>query len=601
MKLITSSVLSFQTRIKKSKLLIQTTATPSLWLCLLYLLTNGLFTDPALARFPGFSDQEKREFIESLIEPSKEKKIFYRWQSETARRNLIEAGEMTPQLYKYFMKHTGASGAGVYVAENISSSSEFGDTIIQVEIEPGYKFLDLTDSDIRNQLRKKGITNEDVYRLNSKVAVKDSSGKSWWVLKEQKGVKFKSFSSKDISLDILLNNYQSLDGTRQQEFFRASISEDILSRANKNSFVFENPHALEIIEKSYGRKYVEEAVKNHMASRPLIERFSDGIEILKNIGKYLSKADRKRIVSRGKTTPIQNIQESIDFLKYAKGVLSDVDIKRIIDIAKKISPKNMQESIDFLNHTKDFLSNADINKIVENTPITHSNTRYPSILNKGRQLIYQAGENLSAESGNKLVEKLIPYIDSYTVTANLLSDTATFLSPKNRERIIDKTLSYIKTPEDSGSFLLNADRLSDTEIKRFIKKAVPTFYSLKAAANFLERSKSFLSKDIVTKIVIENALWSLQKIPIAFNPQIKKEVADFLKSNNKYLSEGDKERLMKEVLNFITSEEELKTFQSVLPESEYNEALKKFQTSPKRTASRMSERLKCLKRWLSIP
>ena len=128
MEQIKSFSLYLQTQIKKSGFLIQTTITPSLWLCLLCLLANALFSDSALARFFKLSDQKKREFIESLAKPSKEKKVFYRWQSETARKNLIEAGEMTPQIYKYFMEHTGGDvlGAGLYIAEDLSSSSRFG-------------------------------------------------------------------------------------------------------------------------------------------------------------------------------------------------------------------------------------------------------------------------------------------------------------------------------------------------------------------------------------------------------------------------------------------------------------------------------------------
>ena len=128
------------------------TIAPFLRLCLVCLLANSLFINPALARLPRLSDKEKREFIESLAEPSKEKKVFYRWQSEAAGKNLIKAEEMTPKLYDYFMKHDGISGAGLYIAEDITSSSRFGNTLIQVEVEPGYKFLDLADPHI-NKLR----------------------------------------------------------------------------------------------------------------------------------------------------------------------------------------------------------------------------------------------------------------------------------------------------------------------------------------------------------------------------------------------------------------------------------------------------------------
>ena len=102
------------------------------------------------------SDHEKREYIESLAKPSKEKKVFYRWQSEQSRKILIEEGEMTPKLYNYFMDVSdGYGGSGLYVSEDLTSSSGAGGTLIQVEIEPGHKYLDLDDPEIRKKINSK--------------------------------------------------------------------------------------------------------------------------------------------------------------------------------------------------------------------------------------------------------------------------------------------------------------------------------------------------------------------------------------------------------------------------------------------------------------
>ena len=187
--------------------------------------------------------------------------------------------------------------------------------------------------------------------LDSKVAVKSSIGKPWWVLKERKGVKLKPFSSQNTSLDILLNNYKNLHGTKQKEFFRAAISEDVLMRANKNSFVLENPHALEIIEKSYGRKYVEEAVKNHMAFRPPIERFSEGTEILKNIGKYLSEGDKERLMKE-----VLNFIISEEELKTFQSVLPESEYNEALKKFQTSHKKPINRTAERLKCLKRWLS-----------------------------------------------------------------------------------------------------------------------------------------------------------------------------------------------------------------------------------------------------
>ena len=148
-----------------------------------------------LCSFPVFSkmsDDEARAFLESLAESSPEKKVFYRWQSETSKKNLLQTGEMTPKLHNYFMNSTNdLAGAGFYVAEEIFSSTGFGGTIIKVEVEPSYKYLDLLDEQIQEKLQEANLTKEDVYRLNPKVAVKYTD--TFLVLKAQEGVKFKVF------------------------------------------------------------------------------------------------------------------------------------------------------------------------------------------------------------------------------------------------------------------------------------------------------------------------------------------------------------------------------------------------------------------------
>ena len=141
----------------------------------------------------AMSDREKREFIENLVKPFKEKRVFYRWQPKRISKKLIKAGEMTPQLYKHFIsKNDSYAGGGLYVSEDITSSMIYGNSFIQVEVEPGYRYLDLLDIKIQEKLKAAGITNRDIYRLNPGVAVKDIKERyPYWVLKGQEGVRFK--------------------------------------------------------------------------------------------------------------------------------------------------------------------------------------------------------------------------------------------------------------------------------------------------------------------------------------------------------------------------------------------------------------------------
>ena len=276
--------------------------------CFLCLLFIG-------STFAEMSDKEKAEFIESLAEPLKEKKVFYRWQSEKARQNLIETGEMTPEIYENFMAHRGALGGGLYVAEDMASSSTFGDTIMQVEIEPGYKFLDLMDPNIQEKLREKGIFMDEINHIfNPKVAVKDTRGSGWWVLKAKKRVKFKPFSSQEISLSVLSEAYEKIEREKQKAFFKSSVREDVLSRAETNSFVLESPF-VEILEEEQGHNYVKDAVNRHITSRPPIRTAGEGMEIFLHAGKYLSEHERTKIKRKITNLPIENAEVGVRILQ----------------------------------------------------------------------------------------------------------------------------------------------------------------------------------------------------------------------------------------------------------------------------------------------
>ena len=140
------------------------------FLCLLFFSASTFAVE--------LSDDEKRAFIESLATPSSETRVFYRWQPEDIKEKLLEAGEMTEELYNYYMgRETGMeifnSGRGFYVAEDMFSSSIFNETIMKVRVNRGYPFIDLDDARVQKQLQDKDISLQEVYLLNPRVAVRD--------------------------------------------------------------------------------------------------------------------------------------------------------------------------------------------------------------------------------------------------------------------------------------------------------------------------------------------------------------------------------------------------------------------------------------------
>ena len=181
------------------------------WLCFPYFLFSGL----VLAEMSG--DDEKRTFIESLAEPLTEKTVFFRWDYKEFAEKLIKVGEVTPDLYEHFTNNRGYAGSGIYVSMDIFSSSNFGETLIQVEVPPGYKFLHSYDNEVIKKLKEKGIDffsfdpfmSSEVYTLNPRIMLSDKSSYGWFILKEPKDVKFKPFSPHELSLDVLYFSYAS--------------------------------------------------------------------------------------------------------------------------------------------------------------------------------------------------------------------------------------------------------------------------------------------------------------------------------------------------------------------------------------------------------
>lgn len=198
----------------------------------------------------------------------------------------------------------------MYVAQDIVSSSEFGGTLIQVEVEPGYKYLNLLDEKVQKKLEEVGITNEDVYKLNPKVAIADiKEKKPWWVLKAKEGVKFKPFSSRGISLDVLGQAYLVSHGS---SFFESSVKKDILERAKKNLPTVIGSPFINILEEEYGASFVKKAIESHFLSLNNVDEIGNW---LRYAGVYLNQSEIRHLIHRAASLPISSLKQVVPLLE----------------------------------------------------------------------------------------------------------------------------------------------------------------------------------------------------------------------------------------------------------------------------------------------
>ena len=263
------------------------------FLCLLFFSVSSLATE--------MSDDEKRSFIESLAKPSFKKQIFYRWLSESEQQEFLKAGEMTVELYKHHMKKKYETkqpfgvGQGLYVAEDANSSAVFGKTIIKVEVEKDYPFIDLNDKRVQRQLQKKGIGLKEAYLLNPRVAVKDKENPKWWCLKRLKGISFKPISNQELIKHFKEAPFRETHSFEKKQFFNLLPTQEQKRLISEIENLLDGMILLFVAGKHFSETELTEIVN---ATIPYIKDMRDGMFFL-NMGLiYLSEEDIDKIVSK---------------------------------------------------------------------------------------------------------------------------------------------------------------------------------------------------------------------------------------------------------------------------------------------------------------
>ena len=352
----------------------------------------------------ALSYQKKKEFIEQLAEPYPEKMVFYRWLHKSDRERLLTAGEMTPEIHKGFMMRRGLTGSGIYVSVDLHSFAMFGETLIQVEVEPGYKYLDISNETVLKKLREKGISFKDLVKVKAEVAIRDvkDGPKSWWVIRGKEGIKFNPFNGRGMNLKYLEKSYQEIKEYKPERgrYFLGLVEEDILNRAEKDISVFRSSF-VKVVEEARGKNYVQGVVNRYSRH---ISTFKEGMNWLKNAEEYMSESNRKAVQAETKRLfdaadelLMQTLDDQIDLLRYTNQYGSENDKKKVVENIP-VKSMSMEERIKFLKRTGEYLWETGREEVVKNIPI--------HFMKEGVDFLHEASEYLSEKEKAIIANKI---------------------------------------------------------------------------------------------------------------------------------------------------------------------------------------------------
>ena len=261
-------------------------------LCALFLSGWGLAT--------GLSNAEKIRIIEDMATPIPERRVFFRWLKPERREQFIRDRVFTQERHTSIMNnpkpHT--SGPGVFVSENLRSSSRYGSAVMQVEVAPNtLGYIDLTDEQTLKSLNEKGITRKEVQSLNPNVVIKNDSRNAWWQIKGREGVTFQAVNK-----------------------------EGVMSQVSPQTagFVLSNQDKIGVeLSTKDQRQIIDQALS-------LIKTSGDGASLLGSASAYLSKSDARKIKERS-IPLIKSSSEGTGFLKKAHKALSVEDQIQVVE------------------------------------------------------------------------------------------------------------------------------------------------------------------------------------------------------------------------------------------------------------------------------
>ena len=432
------------------------------------------------------SQEEKKEFIDQqLAQPFPEGQVHYRWQPDEKTKELLDAGEMTQELYRDFTdikfmeslrlqiakggirsKTLPGAGPGMYISEDIHSSHMPGQTIIRVKLGPHFKYIDKEDLKFKEELHRKGISWKDVERLSgSHIAFKYTD--TWLVVRGRQGVQFKSFSFQKVTLGELETAHRKVE-YKADEKFKNAIKSEFAKRARRDITVTDSS-----MMRTLDTKTADSILDHHKKSTDNIKTSREGANLLKYLGKDFSPEEREEILSQAMALA-DTVEEKIYLLNQAEEYLSKTDRRTLI---QEIIPhiKTAHQIVELrLRYRHKHLLTADMEQI---------------IVDKMRELpvtSYSDGEVL--------------YGMSYWIKGFLEED---------RQRMLDQTISHIESAFDGALFLRQfEDELSDKDRQKIMNKI------LASVDSFTEGKKLLIMRRMPNDFssVILGTIWSTEEI-----------------------------------------------------------------------------------------
>ncbi len=284
------------------------------------------------------------------------------------------------------------AGKGIYASESIISSASHTNTLVEVEVAQGLRYLDLTDFKVTNALKRAGISVQDVYKLGD-VSLKMTnhfSAKRQWVLKDMEKVSLSPFRLSAKSLVEIQNLLRPIfSGNFKSSQDDAVRIIKLLIHNSKSEVeqlirVFNTTPALwNHLNADSQDRVIDSLVRNH------VESVAGGIVLFQSFRSAATNHESVSMLLEGFTT-------------------------------HKLTPKTNGDQLP---------------QTFENTGVIFSEKHVLRILSEAKRHIYSVAEGIF----------LISYMDS----ASLSGPMQTLL-----ERVFHKTLSRVKSLED-GILLLD--------------------------------------------------------------------------------------------------------------------------------------------------
>lgn len=470
--------------------------------------------------FAKTSDQEKINIIKQLAKPSPEKTVSYKWVSKKDKDNLFPDGQISLEIYESFMNFKedfDIAGPGIYVNAPPEERPPSGEVLLQIETQPGYRFLNLSDETTLRTLKEQDISLKDVYRLDSGIALEGFEtsnhpiySKYRFVFKGKEDLKITPFTGKGIPLFKLMDIVLSLDDLppENERFFLLSIQKDLKERVEKYISIMEKDISKKELEREFSQQFAADILYTKASSLIPLSKFPHiqiGDDLLflgsggsgnKNIlpKKYLRKIAKYMLEKSGYSNIFIILKETFSILSH----LSTSDKLELVDkVIDQIV--TFDDGLYFLEEAGVHLPKKGISKVVnkiipliktaqEGTKLLKDSTynNYykenfqeppPKLLELAKKFMDDEpntkfhDDKLKAEAAQKMAKFLLEILnpgmlqESKKIEAGLHNRYT--LSSKDREKIIDRTLEFVQSEAELIALPLLPEEMKET-IEKFI-------------------------------------------------------------------------------------------------------------------------------------